>query len=92
MSLTLDEVFQVDLAVFILQVQTPARDLIDIRAVNRLPVTDDSVQARFGKLARPVTLVVFRFGEGLQEAYLEIFAWQAFSSIMDNPLSRRKAG
>ena len=74
MSPSFDEVFQVDLAILILQVQTPARNLIDVRAVDGLPVTGDSVQTRFWKLARPMTFVVFKFGQRLQEPYLEIFA------------------
>jgi hypothetical protein len=32
------------------------------------------VQTRFWKLARPMTFVVFKFGQRLQEPYLEIFA------------------
>ena len=67
MSSALDEVFQVDLAIFILQVQAPARSSVDIRPIDWLPITDDSVQTRFGELARSVTLVVFKFGERVQE-------------------------
>ena len=58
---TLDDIFQVDLAVLILQVQTPARNLVDIGPVDRLLITDDPMQPRFGKLACPVTLVVLKF-------------------------------
>jgi hypothetical protein len=34
MSSTLDEVFQVDLAILVLQVQTPAGNLVDVRPID----------------------------------------------------------
>jgi hypothetical protein len=52
MSATLDEVFQVDLTIFILQVKAPAGNLVDVRPVDWLPIADGSVQTRLGKLAR----------------------------------------
>jgi hypothetical protein len=50
--------------------QAPSGNLVDIRPIDGLPIANDSVQTRFGKLARPVTLIVFNFAERLQETYL----------------------
>ncbi len=79
----LDNVFQVNLAILILQVQTPARSLVDIGPVGGLLITDDPMQTSFRKLARPVALLVFEFGQRLQEAQLEIFCWEALSRVIN---------
>ena len=80
----LDDVLQVDLAILILQMQAPARNLVDIRSVDRLLITYDPMQTGLGKLACPVALVVFEFGKRLQEAQLESLCRKPFRRVIDD--------
>jgi len=82
--LAIDDIFQVHLAVLILQVDAPAGNLIDIRAVHRFLIAENAMQARFRELAGAMALVTFQFGKCVQEIQFKLMVWKASGSVANN--------
>ena len=68
----LNHVFQNDIPVDVLQVDSPAGNFIDIGPIDRLFNAPNSVQSRLGKGSSPMTLVILKFCESLHKLNLQL--------------------
>ena len=68
----LNYVFQNDIPVDVLQVDSPAGNFIDVGPINRLFNAPNSVQSRLGKGSSPMTLVILKFCESLHKLNLQL--------------------
>ena len=72
MVLPFDDLLQCDIAILILQVEPPTRDLVDIGSVDRLPDTANTVEAGLWKTSLPMALGVFQFSKGVEELSFQV--------------------
>jgi len=69
-ELTVNDVFEVQLLVGVLYMNSPARDFVDIGPVNALFYANDFVQPGFWKLPGFVCVVVLKFSKRFYKFYL----------------------
>ena len=69
MELTVNDIFEVQLLISILYMNSPAGDFVNISPVNALFYTNDLVQPGFWKLPGFVCVVVLKFSKRLYKFY-----------------------
>lgn len=85
-AIAFDDVFENDLAVDVLHMNPPSRDLRDVGSINRLLHAPHSVQSRLGELAMAMTLVVLKLCKRLEEFQFQLFVGKLLHRFVDDAI------